>query len=194
MRIVGFSISIGNVSQSMMLPEAENNVFGRTLNPWDLSRVPGGSSGGDAALVSMRCVPLALGSDVGGSIRIPAAYCGIIGFKPTADRLSKVGCMLPRPNDSDGIKLAIPSVLGPMARTTDDCARFLKAAWCENHFKQDPIVPPISFKDDVYRDKGMLRIGVFRTDGWFEPCEAAVRAVDEVVQLLQDSGHKGEST
>ena len=177
----------------MMLPDAENNVFGRTSNPWDLERVPGGSSGGDAALVSMKCVPFAIGTDVGGSVRIPAAYCGIVGFKPTAGRISKVGCMMPRPNDVDGVKLAIPSVLGPLAKTVDECAMVLEAIWCDHHFEEDPVVPPIPFRRSIYAKKDTLRVGVFRTDGWFEPCAAAVRAVDEVAEHLRLAGHEGMS-
>ena len=86
----------GNTIQTMMLPESFNRIWGRTRNPWDLSRTPGGSSGGDAALVAMDCVPLAMGSDVAGSLRIPAVFCGICGFKPTSTRLSAKGNMKPR--------------------------------------------------------------------------------------------------
>jgi hypothetical protein len=86
----------GNTIQTMMLGESVNRIWGRSRNPWDLSRTPGGSSGGDAALVAMECVPLAIGSDVAGSLRIPAAFCGIVGFKPTSTRLSMKGNMKPR--------------------------------------------------------------------------------------------------
>ena len=85
----------GNTIQLMMLPESVNRIWGRSRNPWDLSRTPGGSSGGDAALVAMDCVPLAVATDVAGSIRIPAASCGVVGFKPTASRLSGKGNMRP---------------------------------------------------------------------------------------------------
>lgn len=74
-----------------MLPESDNAVFGRSDNPWDLGRTPGGSSGGDASLVASRCAPLALGSDVGGSIRIPCHFTGTCGLKPTPERMSKKG-------------------------------------------------------------------------------------------------------
>lgn len=86
----------GNTIQTMMLGESFNRIWGRSRNPWDLSRTPGGSSGGDAALVAMECVPLAIGSDVAGSLRIPAVFCGICGFKPTSTRLSGKGNMKPR--------------------------------------------------------------------------------------------------
>jgi fatty acid amide hydrolase len=89
-------LCLGNVVQTMMLSECVNNIWGRSRNPWDLTRTPGGSSGGDAALVAMKCVPLAVGGDVAGSIRIPAASCGVVGFKPTSTRLSHKGNMRPR--------------------------------------------------------------------------------------------------
>lgn len=74
-----------------MLPESENAIFGRSENPWNLGRTPGGSSGGEGSLVASRCTPLALGSDVGGSIRIPAHFTGTFGLKPTPERMSKKG-------------------------------------------------------------------------------------------------------
>ena len=86
----------GNVVQIMMLYETYNRIWGRSRNPYDLTRSPGGSSGGDAALVSMGCVPMAVCSDVAGSIRIPASFCGVVGFKPTSTRLSGKGNMKPR--------------------------------------------------------------------------------------------------
>jgi len=85
-----------NVPQLLMLPETTNRIWGRTSNPWDLTRTPGGSSGGDAALVAMGCVPLAVASDAAGSIRIPASFCGVVGFKPTPTRMSSRGVVQPR--------------------------------------------------------------------------------------------------
>jgi hypothetical protein len=81
----------GNVVQMLMLADSHNAIWGRTNNPWNLKRTPGGSSGGDAALVAMGCVPLSVSSDGAGSIRIPASYCGIVGFKPTTARSSLKG-------------------------------------------------------------------------------------------------------
>ena len=73
----------GNVPQLVFALQSENDIYGRALNPYDALRTCGGSSGGDAGLVAARCVPLALGTDIGGSIRCPASFNGIYGFKPT---------------------------------------------------------------------------------------------------------------
>jgi len=103
----------GNAMQVLMLPETVNRIWGRAMNPWDTTRTPGGSSGGDAALVAMSCVPLALASDVAGSIRIPASFCGVVGFKPTPARMSSKGIMKPRLNDKNGTRYAaaLPNIL-----------------------------------------------------------------------------------
>lgn len=72
-----------NVPQLLLINETNNYIFGQAKNPWDLNRTPGGSSGGEAGLICLGCCPIGIGSDGGGSIRIPALYCGIFGFRPT---------------------------------------------------------------------------------------------------------------
>jgi len=179
----------GNTIQLMMLNESYNRFWGRSKNPWNLSRTPGGSSGGDAALVAMGCVPLACGSDIAGSIRIPACFCGVVGFKPTSTRLTARGQMKPRKDDKLGTAILIPATNGPLARTVDDCALFMKAVCTPDLFKADLNVPMLPFNDNSYGEKSKLKIGYFKTDGWFEPCATSKRALDETLAALTKAGH-----
>lgn len=108
-----------NIPQLLMMPESENIIWGVCENPWDITRTSGGSSGGEASLISARCSVCGLGSDIGGSIRIPAHYTGICGFKPTPMRMSLRGQSVPRKDDRNG-QIAIRPTCGPMARRSLD--------------------------------------------------------------------------
>jgi fatty acid amide hydrolase len=180
----------GNVPQILMIPESTNFIWGRSRNPWNLDRTPGGSSGGDGALVAMGCVPLAICSDVAGSIRIPASFCGVTGFKPTSTRLSNKGNMKPRKDDKNGTSVAIPAVVGPIARSVDCCALFMKSVCVPEHFEADLNIPRLLFDEKAYQSSTPLKIGYFSTDGWFEPCETAKRGLQETVDALTKAGHE----
>ena len=141
-----------NMDEFAMGSSNENSYFGPVANPWDQQRVPGGSSGGSAAAVAAQLASAATGTDTGGSIRQPAAFCGITGIKPTYGRISRYGM------------IAFASSLdqaGPLARTAEDCALLLQAM-C-GHDEKDSTSSTVAvpdFKADLNKGLDGLRIGV----------------------------------
>ena len=139
-----------NMDEFAMGSSTEHSAFGPTANPWDLGRVPGGSSGGSAAAVAAGLVPAALGSDGAGSVRIPASWTHLVGIKPQRGRIST----WPRGESFQGI-----TVNGTLARTVADAALLLDAA-SGNH-DLDPHRPPaVDASAAVGRDPGRLRIAL----------------------------------
>ena len=169
-----------NMDEFAMGSSTENSAFGKTFNPWDLERVPGGSSGGSSAAVAAFDAPLAIGTDTGGSIRQPAAFCGIVGVKPTYGLVSRFGL------------IAFASSLdqvGPFARTVTDAALLLDAI--AGHDPADSTSIPEAKPDFLtHLDRGVegLRVGVVR-EFMGEGMEPGVRArVDEAVARLEKLG------
>jgi hypothetical protein len=111
-----------------MVPESDNYVWGRSDNVWNAARTPGGSSGGDAALVAYRASYAALGGDIGGSLRLPASFSGIATFKATPARVTRCGAHMPR-HAPYGTQPSIKPVAGPMARRVDDLVLIMQHTW-----------------------------------------------------------------
>lgn len=139
--------------QALMLPETMSAAWGVAKNPWAMNRTPGGSSGGEGVLLAARATPLGIGSDVGGSIRIPAHFCGVVGFKPTPQRLTRSGMAVPRSKRVNGQE-ALVSVAGPMARCVDDCELVMRL-WLRDEsplWRVDPLTAPVPWRRRRYTD------------------------------------------
>ncbi len=171
-----------NMDEFAMGGSNENSAFRPVHNPWDLSRVPGGSSGGSAAAVAARMTPLAVGSDTGGSIRCPAALCGVTGLKPTYGRVSRYGLV--------AFASSLDQV-GPLGQTAEDCAVLLEVL--AGHDPKDSTsvdlpVPPYS--ETICQPLAGLRLGLVREhfgEGLDAQVEAAVR---EAVRVYESLGAK----
>uniref|UniRef100_A0A8D0Q9Q8 Fatty-acid amide hydrolase 1 n=1 Tax=Sus scrofa TaxID=9823 RepID=A0A8D0Q9Q8_PIG len=173
-----------NVPQSMFSYDCSNPLFGQTTNPWMSSKSPGGSSGGEGALIAAGGSPLGLGTDIGGSIRFPSAFCGICGIKPTGNRISKSGL-----KGSVYGQVAVQLSVGPMARDVESLALCLRALLCEDMFRLDPTVPPLPFNEEVYASSRPLRVGYYETDNYTMPTPAMRRALLETKRSLEAAGH-----
>lgn len=181
-----------NVPQGLLVPETQNNVWGTASNPYATDRSCGGSSGGEGVLVGGGAAPIGIGTDIGGSVRGPAAYCGCYALKPTPTRLSTRGLAVPRPRPYTGQE-AILSTAGPFGRSTDDLALVMRAWLCDRMWEADPDVPRLPFRLPEYEGRGRgatarLRVGYFDDDGYFAAAPAARRAVREAVEALRERG------
>ena len=171
-----------NTPELGTIAQTESELNGACVNPWNSARTPGGSSGGAAAAVAGGLLPIAHGSDGGGSIRIPASCCGLVGIKPSRGRVS------PAPYVSGSLGLGTS---GPIARTVRDAAALLDVmrGYEPGDFYVAP-VPPRSYLDECDEPAGELRIAVATTppvDVPVDPeCVAAVRSAAE---LLTELGH-----
>ena len=180
----------GNVPQMLSAVETDNDVFGRTNNPWDLERTPGGSSGGDAAIVAAGGVPLALGGDLGGSLRLPAAWCGIATLTPTARRFTTDA--MPGARSAFGT-VGIVAAPGPLARSTADVALALRIMADDAVARARGMYPPVAWAEPDDVDVSRLRVGVITAIGGWTPSPAVRRALDEAAAALRASGAEVET-
>ncbi|KAJ7497727.1 amidase [Mycena latifolia] len=179
-----------NVPQTMYAYECSNPVWGRTSNPYNAAYSSGGSSGGEACMLSLDASVIGLGSDIGGSLRIPASYCGVYSLKPGFGRISDYGAKgkINLRTESfpgfDGVK----SVCGPMARCMDDLELACQVAFGASGTFGD--FPPVPFRDVTLPKK--MRFGYYTSgpDGIIKGSPACIRMVKTTINALENAGHE----
>jgi amidase len=174
-----------NTPELLMAWETDNVLYGRTNNPWDLSRTPGGSSGGEAAAIASGCSTGGVGSDGGGSIRVPAHFSGICGLKPTPGRIPSTGHFPTAVGP-----FALIGVVGPMARTVSDLKVLFEVM--QGPDDGDTSAAPVPVRWPSRNDLKRLRIGYFEDDGR-TPVTAETRAaVRTAAEVLKRAGFEVE--
>ncbi|KAG6879472.1 hypothetical protein C0992_002358 [Termitomyces sp. T32_za158] len=181
-----------NVPQTLMWGETYNHVFGRTTNPYNRKLTPGGSSGGEGALLAMKGSPLGVGTDIGGSLRIPSAFCGLYTLRPSYERLPYCGAV----NALEGQE-SISSVLGPMANSMSGVKVFTKAIIDAKPWTKDPLVLRKEWSESEYslqnhgRGKGLC-FAIMWDNGVVRPHPPLQRAMEMTKAALESAGHKAD--
>src|SRR3984957_14880622 len=170
-----------NVPEFLMAYESDNSIYGRVNNPWALERTPGGSSGGEAAAIAAGCSAGGVGSDGGGSIRIPAHFVGICGLKPTPGRVPSTGHY-----PVSAGPFAHLGVVGPMARTIADVQRLFEVM--AGFDLQDPASAPVPLRKWTDGEVRKLRVGYFEDDGVTPVTPETAAAVRAAAEALRQQG------
>src|SRR5204863_4589720 len=174
-----------NLDEFAMGSSTENSGFGPTRNPWDLERVPGGSSGGSTAAVAAGLAPWALGSDTGGSIKQPAALCGVVGLRPTYGTVSRYGIV--------AFASSLDQV-GPIAKTVRDCALLYRIISGRDPCDSTTVELPQRVELPEAEDLRGLRIGVPKELNEAEGIERGVsEQVDRALELARELGAEIEA-
>src|SRR2546423_761973 len=184
------AILLGNTNtpEFLMAYEADNLLTGKTSNPWDLTYSAGGSSGGEAAAIATGCSAGGVGSDGGGSIRVPAHFCGICGLKPTPGRIPATGHF-----PKAGGPFALIGVVGPMARTIEDLRTLFEvmAGWDDGDIRDgDPCAAPVEVREIHESVVRAARIGFFEDDGRTPVTRETRSAVSRAASLLSNCGFR----
>jgi Asp-tRNA(Asn)/Glu-tRNA(Gln) amidotransferase A subunit family amidase len=174
-----------NCPEFLMAYETANLLHGRTRNPWDLERTPGGSSGGESAAIAAGLSACGLGSDSGGSVRVPAHFTGICSLKPTPGRIPGRGHLPPCVGPFSTL-----GAIGPLARTMDDVALLFRTLSGQD--AQDPASPPVALREPSLDELRANTIGLFEDDG-LVPVTAETRAaVHAAAEALRSAGFRVE--
>ncbi|GAA6038197.1 hypothetical protein JCM8097_005789 [Rhodosporidiobolus ruineniae] len=177
-----------NVPQTLMKGETHNHLFGRTVNPLNTALGPGGSSGGEGALIAMKGSIIGVGTDIGGSVRIPSAFCGLHTIRPTTRRM-------PYGHATNSLlgQESVLSVAGPMARSLSSCTFFLRSVLNANPGNYDATSLPFPFRDEVVvkvEEQKKLAFGIMLTDYNVTPTPPIRRALEEAAKKLVEAGHE----
>src|SRR5712671_7788704 len=179
---------VTNTPELLMAWETDNLLYGRTNNPWDLTRTCGGSSGGESSAIAAGLSAGGVGSDGGGSIRVPAHFCGICGLKPTPGRIPSTGHF-----PKSGGPFALIGVVGPMARTIEDVRMLFEvtAGWDDGDVRDgDPCSAPVEVREIHESIVRAARIGFFEDDGRTPVTEETRSAVSRAASLLSSCGFR----
>ena len=182
-----------SVPHTLMSGETVNNIINYTWNPKNRYLCSGGSSGGEGALIGLKGSPVGFGTDIGGSIRIPAAFNGLFGIRPSAGRLPYEGMA----NSMDG-QNSVLSVVGPLATTARSVRLLVKSVLSQDPWLYDPLVVEMPWRENEYQEVwervnsslGELTFGLMASDGLVNPQPPVARAVQIVVEAVQKAGHK----
>ena len=180
-----------SVPHTLMSGETVNNIIGYTTNPKNRHLSCGGSSGGEGALIGLRGSPLGFGTDIGGSIRIPAAFNGLYGLRPSSGRLPYEGMA----NSMDG-QNSVLSVVGPLSHTAGSLILVVKSLLSQQPWLHDPLVHEMPWREDQARQalnpaqNAGLSFGVLKTDGIVTPHPPVQRAMLMAIEILEKLGHK----
>ena len=184
-----------SVPHSLMCGETVNNIIGYTWNPKNRFLSSGGSSGGEGALIALRGSVLGFGTDIGGSIRIPAAFNGLFGLRPSSGRLPYEGMA----NSMDGQNCVL-SVVGPLSSSVGGLRLAVKGILSQQPWLHDPLVHEIPWRSEqeqfvlnaiaATEKKDKLVFGLFRDDGACTPVSPVRRAIDLVVAAMIKCGHE----
>ncbi|KAI4105968.1 MAG: hypothetical protein L6R37_002429 [Teloschistes peruensis] len=176
-----------NLPISLLSFESTNALWGRTTNPHNASYSPGGSTGGESALLAFGGGRIGIGSDVAGSVRVPAHFSGIYSLRCSTGRWPKMGMNTSMPGQE-----GVASVFSPMARTLPDLLYFTRSFIGMKPWEYDHSVHPIPWRSDVYertKELKTLRIGVLESDGVVPPSPACARALRTTTSSLSSAGH-----
>jgi len=178
-------LGVTNAPELLMAWETDNLLYGRTNSPWDLDRTPGGSSGGEAAAIASGMSAGGVGSDGGGSIRVPAHFSGICGLKPTPGRIPATGHFPP-----SGGPFALIGVVGPMARTVADLKLLFEVM--QGPDDGDTCAAPVPVRWPNNDDARRLRVGYFEDDGRTQVTPETRAAVRTAAEALHRAGFQVE--